>query len=288
MSDTSPSAGSGGTGSGTASGTGASGVSGVGGTSGGGSGGGSGQGNGGGDGGGGSKPPVGAIVGGTLGGVAFIVLLAILLFFCLKRRSKERRESNDSSLIKNYGIKNGAGTEKRNRLDILAGGGASRRDGGLGRAGSDSEARATGAEYQPVPFRYPSPPPGSEGGRNPAPPTSFPVMAASKEHESRQSFESGNTNTTTQNGNGNGSTPLNTSIAAGTTAAGSQAGRTDDATVGHGNGNGVQRGASTRKTGITSSPAAPANASGPRRGVDEMPSDDGARIVQHLDEGPVV
>lgn len=278
MNDTSPSAGAGGTGSGTATGSGPSAsVSGVGGTSGGGSGQGN---NGGGNGGGGSSTPTGAIVGGTLGGVAFIVLLAILLFFFLKRRSRERRESNDSSLLKNYGMSgHNAGTEKRSRFDILAGG-ASRRDGGLGRAGSDSEARATGEEYQPSPFRYPSPPPGSVGGRNPVPPSSFaavPPMAASKEAESRPSFESGNT--TTQDG----STPFSTSIGA---ATGSQAGRTDDATVGHGHGTGVQRGASTRKTGVPPSPTV--NTGGPRRGVDEVPSDDGARIVQHQDEGPVV
>ena len=285
MNDTSPRAGGGGTGSGTAADPGASNISGVGGTSGGGSGqGNNGQGNEDGGGGGGSKTPVGAIVGGTIGGVAFIVLLAILLFFCLRRRTRERRESNDSSLIKNYGMK-GSGTEKRNRFDILAGGKSSRNDGGLGRSGSDAETRVGGEEYQPSPFRYPSPPPGSSTAGN-TPPSAFPIMPASKEAESRRSQESGLTDTThphqpssvTGTGTGTG------------TGAESQAGRTDDATIGHG----VQRGASTRKTGGV--PPSP-NTSAPRRGVDEVAADEGAesgeadgemRFVQHKDEGPIV
>ena len=279
MNDTSPSASGAGTGTGTAANPGAPGVNGVGGTSGGGSGQGSNnQGNE--DGGGGSKTPIGAIVGGTVGGVAFIVLLGILLFFCLKRRRRERRESHDSNLIKNYGMS--SGTEKRNRFDILAGG-KSNRDGGLGRSGSDAEARVAGQEYQPVPFRYPSPPPGSSTGTNTTPPTSFPGMPVSKEAESRRSHDSGNTTRTYD-------TPQHTASSVTGTGVGSQAGRTDEATIGHG----VQRGASTRKTGGV--PPSP-NVSAPRRGVDDIAaaegegngsSEEGMRFVQHKDEGPIV
>lgn len=290
MNDTSPSAGGTGTGSGTATSAGPSAsISGVGGVSGGG---GSGQGNNGGDGGdGGSKTPTGAIVGGTLGGVAFIVLLALLLFFCLKRRARERRGSNDSTLIKNYGM-SGATTEKKHRFDILAGGG-SRRDGGggLGRSGSDAETRVGGEEYQPSPFRYPSPPPGSEGaqrGAGLAPPTSFAMIAGAKEAESRRSYESGNT-TGRESGPGHYSSPSATGTHDGTgtgMGTGSQAGRTDDATVGHG----VQRGASTRKTAVPPSPTV----NTPRRGVEDVAvadapaAEEETRFVQHKDEGPVV
>jgi len=292
MNDTSPSAGGTGTGSETATSAGPSAsISGVGGVSGGG---GSGQGNNGGgnDGGGGGSTPTGAIVGGTLGGVAFIVLLALLLFFCLKRRARERRGSNDSTLIKNYGM-SGASTEKKNRFDILAGGG-SRRDGGggLGRSGSDAETRVGGEEYQPSPFRYPSPPPGSDdaqGGAGAlAPPTSFAMMAGAKEAESRRSYESGNTTGTgRESGPGHHSSPSVTGTATGTgtgMGTGSQAGRTDDATVGHG----VQRGASTRKTAVPPSPTV----NTPRRGVEEVAdapaAEEETRFVQHKDEGPVV
>jgi hypothetical protein len=283
MNDTSPSASGAGTGAGTAANPGPSGVTGVGGTSGGGSsGGGSGQGNNDqGNEGGGSKTPIGAIVGGTVGGVAFIVLLGILLFFCLKRRNRERRASNDSSLIKNYGMS--SGTEKRNRFDILAGG-RSNGDGGLGRSGSDAEARVAGQEYQPVPFRYPSPPPGSSTGTGTTPPTSFPVMPVSKEAESRRSHDSGNTSRTYD------THPQQTASSVTGTGIGSQAGRTDEATIGHG----VQRGASTRKTGGV--PPSP-NTSAPRRGVDDIAAteaegndsgEEGMRFVQHKDEGPIV
>jgi len=277
MNSTSPSASGGGTGAGTAADPGASGVNGVGGTSGGGSG----QGNNNqGNEGGGSKTPIGAIVGGVVGGVAFIVLLGVLLFFCLKRRRRERRESNDSSLIKNYGMS--SGTEKRNRFDILAGG-KSHRDGGLGRSGSDAETRVGGQEYQPVPFRYPSPPPGSSTGTGTTPPSSFPVMPVSKVAESRQSHESGNTSRT------DNTYPQHTASSVTGTGIGSQAGRTDEATIGHG----VQRGASTRKTGGV--PPSP-NVSGPRRGADEVATEaegndsgeEGMRFVQHKDEGPIV
>lgn len=295
MNDTSPRVGgNGGTGSGTATSAGPSAsVSGVGGTSGGGSGNGNGSGQGntggdegggnGGDGGGGSTN-VGAIVGGTLGGVAFIVLLALLLICCLRRRVRDRRGSGDSSLLKNYGMSSSRGSEeKRGRFDILATAtGGSRRDGdgGLGRSGSDAETRVGGEEYQPSPFRYPSPPPGSEAAAAAAtnranhPPTSF---SASKDADSRPSFESG--------------TGSHQTLAGAT----SQSGRTE-ATAGHGHGQ-VARGSSIRKSGVPPSPGVNA----PRRGVDDVPDraalasaptavggDDSARFVQHQDEGPVV
>jgi hypothetical protein len=286
MNATSPSAAGSGTGAGTAADPGSSSITGVGGTSGGGSGqGNNGQGN---EGGGGKSTPVGAIVGGTVGGVAFLVLLAILLFFCLKRRNRERRESNDTSLIKNYGM-NGAGTEKRNRFDILAGGKSARNDGGLGRSGSDAETRVGEAEYQPSPFRYPSPPPGSSTNGN-IPPTSFPVMPVSKEAESRRSYESGNTTQSYSHLQPSSASVTESGTATGT-GAGSQTGRTDAATIGHG----VQRGASTRKTAPV--PASPTVNTPPRRGVDDVAATEGAegegaegemRFVQHKDEGPIV
>ena len=301
MNETSPSVAGGGSGSGTATSPGPSAsVSGVGGTSGGG---GSGQGNtgegdNGGGGGSGSDTRIGAIVGGALGGVAFLLLLGLLLFFCLRRRSRERRGSSESSLLKNYGMSQPIdGEEKRGRFDILAAAGGKRRaqdgGGGLGRSGSDAETRVAGEEYQPSPFRYPSPPPGSGSGIGSGseaasrggnlPPTSFPtgVMAgvAAKESESRPSYDSDHSNTTGQN--------LTTTYGRSSgTYSNSQTGRTDNATVGHG----LQRGASTRKTMVPASPGV----NSPRRGVEEggpdvgVPVDDTARFVQHQDEGPVV
>lgn len=293
MNDTSPSAAGGGSGSGTATSAGPSAsVSGVGGTSGGG--GGSGQGNtgegdgGDGGGGGGGDAPIGAIVGGTLGGVAFIVLLAVLLIFCVKRRFRERRGSGESSLIKNYGMGAGAGgaaagdgQEKRGRFDILAGAGGrgrggSRNSGGLGRAGSDAEARVGGEEYQPSPFRYPSPPPGSEAAAAAAAAAAG-AGGATKASDSRPSHDS------------SAYTPQHPSSAAPPSSQ-SQAGRTDDATAGHG----VRRGSSIRKSAVPPSPGLNA----PRRGVEESTAggrgeggevhEDTARFVQHQDEGPVV
>jgi hypothetical protein len=273
MNDTSPSAGSGGSGSGTAtSASPSSSISGVGGVSGGGSG------NGEKEEGTKSSTPTRAIVGGTLGGVAFIVLLALLLICCLKRRARDRRESTDTSNLKNYGV-SGATTEKRNRFDILTGG--SRRDdgaSGLGRSGSDAETRVAGEQYHPSPFRYPSPPPATEAGRS-NPPTSFQAamgLAPTKESESRRSHESGATTDSAA------LHPSGVMGSASGTGAESQAGRTDDATIGHG----VQRGRSTRKAGVPPSPTV----STPRRGNDELPAtgEEEMRFVQHKDEGPIV
>ena len=98
--------------------------------------------------GGGSNPHTGAIVGGVLGGVAFLVLLAILLWFCVRRNSKNK----NASAIRSYGFsKEKPARESRGPLDLLV----------PARHNSD-ESQTTaglgeGRAYTPMPFRYPSP-----------------------------------------------------------------------------------------------------------------------------------
>jgi hypothetical protein len=160
MNSSSPSRGSSNSGqgqpSGTASGSGPSAsVSGVGGSSSGGNG--QDNNNSGSNSNSGSKP-IGAIVGGTVGGVAFLVLLALLLFCCIRRKATARRDSESSDpALKSYGVAENAGgttAEKRSRnpLDLLA----PRRHMSDDSEGATGHAGAQG-DYEPSPFRYPSP-----------------------------------------------------------------------------------------------------------------------------------
>lgn len=147
---------------------------------------GNGNGNGGGNndgGGGGGGTSTGAIVGGTLGGVAFLVLLGVLAICLVRRKAKNRRHSTHS-VTKNYGLggEKKSGERHRTTMDLLRGGSQAENGtaggaaAGAGSAGAIAMAAADGAgdrdettslgrsdveggEYEPSPFRYPSPPP---------------------------------------------------------------------------------------------------------------------------------
>jgi hypothetical protein len=91
-----------------------------------------------------------------VGGVAFLLLLALLLVFCLRRRTKERRAA-DGSAVKNYGV----GAEKRRPVDLLDRRvGSSTVENGVSREDSigNRTVEVRGEAYRPSPFRYPSPP----------------------------------------------------------------------------------------------------------------------------------
>lgn len=88
-------------------------------------------GNGGGSGGegGGSGSKTGAIVGGTLGGVAFIVLLAILLLCFCRRKVKDRRRSSTHSTLVGYGFGRKSGDREKPNVDLVEEGAATRPSG---------------------------------------------------------------------------------------------------------------------------------------------------------------
>ena len=295
MNDTSPRAGGSGSGAGTATSAGPSASASVSGVGGGSSGGTSGSGGSSQDntgGGGGSSTPVGAIVGGTVGGVAFLVLLAVLLFFCLRKRARQRRDSTDP-IIRSYGANGAQTTEKRRTgaMDLLAG-----RGGRAERALSDDSQVETGLrgdEYQPSPFRYPdstqaagmtgAAAAGASGaGNRHSQPASEktgtpPAAAFMTRTDTRPSFESNNTTNHTPPG----STPPHTAVASPTVPPATESGRTDMATLGHG----VQRNSSIAKHGQHGAAAAgdsPAAAGRP------LPGTPTQRFVQHEDSGEVV
>ncbi|ORX39049.1 hypothetical protein BD324DRAFT_618333 [Kockovaella imperatae] len=123
-------------------------VEGVGGSSSGGDGQGSTNGSGGG---GGAGAHTGAIVGGTLGGVAFLALLGILLWFCIRQRTRDK--SNDN--VRSYGFNKEKGPrESRGHLDLLGPQGPERHHSD---DSSNTAALGDGRSYTPMPFRYPSP-----------------------------------------------------------------------------------------------------------------------------------
>ncbi|RXK35595.1 hypothetical protein M231_07125 [Tremella mesenterica] len=112
------------------------------------------------------KSNTGAIVGGTVGGVAFIAFLFLLALCCLRRRAKRTSEEGADPAVKSYGVVG----EKRRPMDLLSRrqGSGETDDGLLGR----NQGEVGGGVYEPSPFRYPSPPLNSqERGR--APPSSF-------------------------------------------------------------------------------------------------------------------
>ncbi|KAK8843378.1 hypothetical protein IAR55_007035 [Kwoniella newhampshirensis] len=115
------------------------------------------------------KSHTGAIVGGAVGGVAFLLLLALLLFCCIRRRARNKGSAADPA-IKSYGIaggekgRRGGGTSGRNTLDLVnsddhaeAGVGAGLL-AGQERRHEHGQGDVNGDIYQPSPFRYPSPP----------------------------------------------------------------------------------------------------------------------------------
>lgn len=112
----------------------------------------------------------GAIAGGAVGGAAFLVLLGLLLLCCIRRRARNRRDSDTDPAIKSYGLASGA-EKRRNPMDIL--GSRGRQDSDDAELGSDESpgggrpVTATGENYEPSPFRYPSPT-GLPGGTPPS------------------------------------------------------------------------------------------------------------------------
>ncbi|WVQ75464.1 hypothetical protein IAR50_005089 [Cryptococcus sp. DSM 104548] len=227
-------------------------VSGVGGSSSGGGSGGSG------DLSGGSSSHTGAIVGGTLGGVACLVLLGLLAFFCLRRQAR-RKPDNEGLSAKPYSVTHEK-AKRRRTVDLGA-------DGGEGEA--EREERDVGGEvYQLSPFRYPSPPdaaagPGAASVTDAARPTQEgkiqPFVAPS---HTRPSMES---------------TP-------GATPPGQTATSSGE----------VDRRASTRKTGTAPAPTASAQALAAFSGQSQQDGQGEAeeteperRVVQHEDAGQV-
>lgn len=255
--------------------------------------------------------PTGAIVGGTLGGVAFIVLLALLLICCIRRRSKTRKDNAADPAIKSYGVSN---SEKKGRYKPV-----NLAESGLNRAGSDGRpVEMNGAVYEPSPYRYPSPPqtPGeafntspargvaaggmmalAAGGKSNSPNTSnntgtttpsTPTMPAANpnSNSNRPSVESNRSTTNSPHTNphsGIGAAPTVRSAAA-----------TDVATQGHG----PVRGSSIRKppTGQLNippplSPIVTAPVAG-QNGVRPLPDtptrERETRFVQHEDAGEIV
>ena len=95
----------------------------------------------------GSSSHTPAIVGGTIGGVAFLVLLALLLWFCIRR--KARNGDRRGSAARSYGFnsKEKPGRTSHGDGDLMGTGGPARQN-------SDG---SNNAAYTPMPFRYPSP-----------------------------------------------------------------------------------------------------------------------------------
>ncbi|WVQ63972.1 uncharacterized protein L199_002130 [Kwoniella botswanensis] len=108
--------------------------------------------------GGGSSTNTGAIVGGTLGGVAFLVLLALLLFFCIKRKARSKDDSRSDSGLRAYGLGGGEKNGRRsNQLDLAEEGEGIDGDHTHTPEGA-RHVQVNGDVYEPSPFRYPSPP----------------------------------------------------------------------------------------------------------------------------------
>ena len=110
-----------------------------------------------------SSSNTGAIAGGTVGGVAFLVLLSLLLFCCIRRTARSRRGSETDPAIKSYGIESSTEKTRKRPMDILrTNARQSTDDPELGSDESPAGGRPTSTNeqnYEPSPFRYPSPPP---------------------------------------------------------------------------------------------------------------------------------
>jgi hypothetical protein len=234
-----------------------------------------------------SPSHTGAIVGGAIGGVAFLLLLALLLLCCIRRRSRSRSDGAADPAVKSYGLAANAEKPKRGRgaLDLLGGRGRVASDeliGGSVVGGRSSEMG--GHHYEPVPFRYPSPPPASSRGGHAATPIA-PIALSEKVGSSpttrnRPSMESNNTIPPSQPTNTppGGSTPPGSYPVEATTPL---------------------RHSSIRKTpssqhlnqGVPSSPAM-GEGRGSGEGGRPLPSvpvpGEGTRFVQHEDSGEVV
>ncbi|WVF65633.1 hypothetical protein IAT40_000364 [Kwoniella sp. CBS 6097] len=268
-----------------------------------------------------SSKNTGAIVGGTVGGVAFLVLLAILLFFCVKRRARNRSDRNSDPGMKSYGIASGAEKGRRsNQIDLVDGNEAER-----GRLSGDESPDAgrqvemNGDVYEPSPFRYPSPPETPSagvgaalagagtgtGGRNghannrasTIPPSllNTPEMLAMAEQKGARSPTSPTTNF-----NNNNNRPAGDSASFGRGPGSSGAPPTEasnQATVGHHHAGGAVAGgnSSIRKTPSSQHLGGPAGAAGPGGGAGAEAGgnghgqgNEGTRFVLHEDAGEVV
>lgn len=103
-----------------------------------------------------SSSHTGAIVGGTLGGVAFLLFLALLALCCIRRKARRRADDSADPAVKSYGVSSG---EKFRPTDLLAGRRHRSDDTDEGLTGGQGNIDVRGDAYQPSPFRYPSPPP---------------------------------------------------------------------------------------------------------------------------------
>ncbi|ODO01571.1 hypothetical protein I350_06391 [Cryptococcus amylolentus CBS 6273] len=95
--------------------------------------------------GGSSSSHTGAIVGGTVGGVAFVVLLGLSCFFFLRRQARQKADAEDIS-AKPYSVTHEK-AKRRRTVDL-----------GSGDEQEAEERNVEGEVYQLSPFRYPSPP----------------------------------------------------------------------------------------------------------------------------------
>ncbi|ORY26245.1 hypothetical protein BCR39DRAFT_261379 [Naematelia encephala] len=243
---------------------------------------------------------VGPIVGGVVGGVAFLALLALLAFCCVRRRKRNDSRKENDPLLSAYGASSGEKPGRRRPVDLLEEGG-----GGVGIGATRHDSGETHVEgqtggYEVTPFR----------GGYPSPGLSHPEMAAvggvAKADEARTptglesstplrpSVDSNREGTTASSGGGTFGTPSRTPQAQSTLAA------SDMATVGHGSAGegggvgglaglglgtlgvvgGVERSNSIRK---------PASASTLREREPELarPLPAAPRFVQHEDSGRV-
>ncbi|KAK4686697.1 hypothetical protein P7C73_g3422, partial [Tremellales sp. Uapishka_1] len=225
-----------------------------------------------------SKSNTGAIVGGTVGGVAFLVLLALLLLCCIRRRARTKDSEADPA-IKSYGT--APGEKRRNPMDLLSrgrhnseGDGLVEGDGLAARNNAGENGRpfeVNGAEYEPSPFRYPSPP--HTPGETALPPSSFAVGAVAKANEGSM----------TARPSGDQRPSVESTRTGGTTNPSQLPPSSELATLGHHN--------SIRKPTSANLiiPATPPQGGADARRLPETPTtESGARFVQHEDSGEVV
>lgn len=253
---------------------------------------------------------VGAIAGGVVGGVLGFALLALLAFFCLRRRRQTRRDSAATPAVRSYGVDGDAAPVEKHRgsFDIL-GGLLSRRRGSVDSdpgSGTRPPLDVEHEQYQATPFMYHTPPdtpPSPQRATNPSNPHSGTETLASSPRTpgggaaglglaGRSSGETSRpSGTETGTGTGTGTAShFGAGIGTGTeTAADSSLYSSNMATMGH-----VQRHNSTYKhrpgapsNGSTAMTAPQARTEDRDGTVPDTPQERPSTILQHADAGSV-
>ena len=240
----------------------------------------------------GSKTNTGAIVGGVIGGVVALALLGALLWFCLRRRERKRRGSEEP-IIKSYGMDRVTGADRRRsgQIDLLD-----------GRPGQVSPG-ADDAQYQPSPFQYTSPtvngsapqlPPIATAsdphlpapGSNAEKPFSPGYAAHNRDSMESSAFMSGHTHSDSYGGTSTGGN-FNPARPSGTWSEGMN---TVSSGAGATAGAGLQPRSSINKHGRGApAPSSPATMTSGRHPADPLPElEPATRFVQHEDSGEVV